>query len=342
MNGFMAELLNLPKTKVLNYKITNEAIYVYIESTEKEIHCRKCGKKTKSKGLGQEIKLRHLPISGKPCYLIIKPKRGICEYCDDALTTNQQLEWYEYKSRYTKDYENHILLSLVNSTVVDVAIKEGIGPDAVDGILKRRVESKANWRNFKKLGLLGIDEISLKKGWQDYVTLISSRLDGKVQILAVIKGQEKVKIKAFLKGIPRRLKNTVAGVCCDMYDGYVNAAKEVFNEKAPVIVDRFHVAKLYRKCLAGLRKSELARLRKTLTIEKYQSLKNAIAVLKRNKEFVTKEERKLLESLFKHSPALKIAYKLCCQLTGIYNSHIGKRKAGNKIDAWIVMLKQAS
>ena len=43
MNDFMAELLNLPKTKVLNYKITNEAVYVYVESTEKEIHCRKCG-----------------------------------------------------------------------------------------------------------------------------------------------------------------------------------------------------------------------------------------------------------------------------------------------------------
>ena len=113
MNDFMTELLNLPKTKVLNYKITNETIYIYIESTEQKVMCRKCGRETKSKGLGQEIKLRHLPILGKSCYLIIKPKRGICEYCDDAPTTNQQLDWYDYKSRYTKDYENHILFSLV-------------------------------------------------------------------------------------------------------------------------------------------------------------------------------------------------------------------------------------
>lgn len=342
MDDFMTELtklLDLPNTKVLSYKVTNEAVYIYIESTEDKVPCRKCGRETKPKGLGQEIKLRHLPILGKPCYLMLKPKRGICEYCDDNPTTNQRLEWYEYKSRYTKAYENHVLFSLVNSTVVDVSIKEGIGPGAVEGILRRRVSSKVNWKTFKELGLLGIDEISLKKGYQDYVTIISSRSGGKTRILTVIKGREKAKIKAFLSGIPRRLRNTVAGVCCDMYDGYVNAAKEVFKEKAPVIVDRFHVAKLYRKCLVGLRKGELARLRKTLTTEEYHALKSAIAILKRNKEFVTKEEREILKPLFRHSPALKAAHKLCCQLTGIYNSQIGKRKASRKIDKWIAKVE---
>jgi len=339
MDDFVTELLNLPTTKVLSYKITDEHVCIYIESTETKIPCRKCGKETKSKGLGQEVKLRHLPILGMPCYLIIKPKRGICENCDDTPTTNQRLDWYEYKSRYTKVYETHVLLSLVNSTVADVSIKEDVGTDAIDGILKRRVGGKVDWKHFRKIGLLGIDEISLKKGHQDFVTLITSRVNGKTRILAVIKGRDKDKTKAFLSAIPRRLKNTVVGVCCDMYDGYVNAAKEVFKEKVPVIVDRFHVAKLYRKSLVKLRKSELARLRKQLTEEEYKLLKPAIALLRRNKEFVTKEERKILEPLFRYSPVLKSAYKLCCQLTGIYNSRIGKKKAARKVNEWIVKVE---
>ena len=133
----------------------------------------------------------------------------------------------------------------------------------------------------------------------------------------------------------------VEGVCCDMYDGYINAAKEVFNKKVPVIVDRFHVAKLYRKCLVALRKKELLRLRKTLSEEKYKSLSPAISILKRNKEFVTVEERKVLESLFRYSSMLKIAYKFCCQLTGIYNSHFGKRKANNKINEWMLSVERS-
>ncbi len=275
----------------------------------------------------------------RPCYLIIKPKRGICEHCDDAPTTNQRVDWYKYKSRYTNAYEEHALFVLVNSTVTDVSIKENLGTDAIHGILKRRIASKVDWKQFKKIGLLGIDEISLRKGYQTFVTLVTSRVNNKTRILAVITGREKAKIKAFLSSIPRRLKSTVVGICCDMYDGYVNAAKEVFKDKAPVIVDRFHVARLYRKSLVRLRKSELARLRKDLTADKYQSLESAIAILKRNKEFVTKEERKILDPLFRCSPALKVAHKLCCQLTGIYNSRIGKRKASNKINSWIAKVQ---
>jgi transposase len=284
--------------------------------------------------LGQEVKLRHLPILGKPCYLIIKPKRGICDNCDDSPTTNQRLDWYEYKSRYTKDYEAHVLLSLVNSTVVDVAIKERIGTEAINGILKRRVDKKVDWRKIKAIELLVIDEISLKKGHQDFVTIITSRLKNKVNILAVIKGREKLKISSFLSSIPRKLKKTISGICCDMYDGYVNAAKEAFSGKVPVIVDRFHVAKLYRKCLVELRKSELARLRKTLSKEKYQALSSAIKILKRNKEFITTSEKDTLKKSFHYSPKLKSAYKLCCQLTGIYNSKIGKKQAVKKINEW--------
>jgi hypothetical protein len=41
-----------------------------------------------------------------------------------------------------------------------------------------------------------------------------------------------------------------------MYDGFIYAAKEVFGVKIKIIIDRFHVAKLYRKGLDTLRKQE--------------------------------------------------------------------------------------
>ena len=212
---------------------------------------------------------------------------------------------------------------------------ENIGADAVDGVLTRRVDAKVNWFDIKEIGLLGIDEISLKKGHRDFVTIVTSRANEKTRILAVMNGREKATIKAFLYSIPSKLKRTVAGVCCDMYEGYVNAAKEIFGTKVPIIVDRFHVAKLYRKCLVSLRKQELARLRRELSKEDYELLKPAITLLRKNKEFVTKHERAILAPLFRRSPALKVAYKLCCQLTGIYNSKIGQRKASRKLDQWI-------
>ncbi len=73
--------------------------------------------------------------------------------------------------------------------------------------------------------------------------------------MGVLKGREKSDIKAFFTAIPKRKRRTIAGVCCDMYDGYINAAKEVFGKSIPVVADRFHVAKLYRKGLVSLRKN---------------------------------------------------------------------------------------
>jgi transposase len=63
-----------------------------------------------------------------------------------------------------------------------------------------------------------------------------------------------------------------------MYDGFINAAQEVFGDSIPVIADRYHVSKLYRKCLVSLRKRELRRLKKSLPKE-YLSLKPAILLL---------------------------------------------------------------
>ena len=90
-----------------------------------------------------------------------------------------------------------------------------------------------------------------KKGYQDYLTLVTARVEDQVRLIGVIEGREKVKVKAFLKAIPGRLKRSIKGVCCDMYDGYVNATAEAL-PKAPIMIDRFHVAKLYRKSLANL------------------------------------------------------------------------------------------
>ena len=126
------------------------------------------------------------------------------------------------------------------------------------GILDRPIESKINWSDTNHIGVIGIDEIALKTGHKDYVALITCRNDGVVRLLAVISGREKASIKAPLKSIPKKLKKTVEAVCTDMYDGYVNAARQVFRNKIIVVIDRFHIAKLYRKCLDKFRQKVLS------------------------------------------------------------------------------------
>lgn len=269
----------------------------------------------------------------------ITPARGRCKDCDGNPTTSQKADWYDRKSPHTKAYEKHILLSLVNSTIVDVSTKEDIGYKAIESIVDRYVSEKIDWSEIKTIGLLGIDEISSKKGYKDFLTIVTSRVNDEIKILAVLKGHKKETIKAFFSTIPKKLHKTIIAVCTDMCDGFVNAAKEVFGKKIPVVVDRFHVAQLYRKCLVSLRQQELKRLKKELSEEEYHLLKEAIALLCHKKEFVTDDEKRIVAPLFQLSPLLKGAYAFCCQLTAIYNSHIDQETAHEKINAWIASVE---
>jgi len=198
MPDFVNDLLNLPDTIATRYCIDGNKIFIYVESATDKIQCRQCGKKIELHGPAQEVKIRHLPIFGKQCYLVIKPKRGKCKYCDDSPTTNQRLDWYEYNGRHTNNYENYLLYSLINSTISDVSIKEEIGYDAIGGIVARKISHEVNWKRFKKLGLIGIDEIALRKGYNTYVTIITSRNNDKSEILAVLEGNEKADVERFL------------------------------------------------------------------------------------------------------------------------------------------------
>lgn len=129
------------------------------------------------------------------------------------------------------------------------------------GVLKRHVNEEVDWDKIKMIDALGIDEISLKKGHKDYVTIITGYLLGTVRILGVLEGRKKETVEEFFRKIPERLRKTVKYVCSDMYDGFVNAAYSVFGKDVKVVIDRFHVAKKYRGCLDDLRKKEMRELK---------------------------------------------------------------------------------
>jgi len=138
--------------------------------------------------------------------------------------------------------------------------------------------------------VIGIDAIALKKGQKDFVTIVTMRVGNETRMLAVLKDRKKDTVKAFFSRIPTRVRKTVRAVCSEMYDGFINAAKEVFGDKVKSIVDRFHVAKLYRKGLDTLRKAEMKRLKNTLWKEEYTKLKNVMWILRKDKDQLSDEE----------------------------------------------------
>ena len=334
--NIIEKLLDIPDVEIENIELNEKGdVIITVRSTISVTRCRKCGRRSsKLHGHDEAIMLRHLPTLGRKTYIRIRPARYRCTHCEGKPTTTQKLQWYNERNPCTIAYEKHILLQSVNSTVSDVSIKEDIGYEAVMGVIQRNIETKVNWGEIERLNVIGIDEISLKKGHKDFVVIVTTRDRDKITIIAVLNDRKKSTVKAFLSSIPKRLKKTVIAVCSDMYDGYINAAKEVFGEDVVVVVDRFHIAKLYRKGMDNLRKKEISRLKKELAEEEYRKLKGAMWILRKDAKELAEEELEVLKLLFKYSSILEISYKLCNDLTDIFDSDISKSEAQLKINDW--------
>jgi len=334
--------LNIDEIKILKIEQdSNDDIIVTVESAYKKTNCKACGKKiTKVHDYGKYIYIRHLPLFDNPVYLKIKPVRYKCESCDNSPTTTESFIWCNVTTRTTKQYDKYILRSLISSTILDVTKKENINYDIVKSILDSNISISINWDDYSGINLLGLDEISLKKGHKDFVVIVSTKINGKIGVIAILKDRKKETVKEFLSTIPENIRTKIKFVCTDMYDGFVNAVTEIFDSKVVVVIDRFHVAKLYRTVLDNTRKKELQRLKQDLSKDEYSKFQGAMWALRKNPDEATDEEKTILKHLFKYSPLLLMIYNLTNELTTIFNSALQFREANKKINKWIAKIKK--
>ena len=219
----LRNIVNVPDIEINEVSFNSEnEIIIHAASTINGTTCHVCGRHiNKPCPSNYKIKLRHISLGGHhKTYIEITPLRYECEHCPGNPTTTQKVDWYEQRHSCTKAYEDHLLLLLVNNTIEDVSIKEDIGYDVVEGVLKG-VGTKINWEEIPELSNIGIDEISIKKGHKDFVVIVTAIINGQLRILAVLENREKATVKEFFKSIPKRLRKTVRVVCADLYKGFI-------------------------------------------------------------------------------------------------------------------------
>jgi len=336
--------LDIPGTKVNGVNVSAEGeIHISVTSTVEGTHCHQCRKEIRNLyDYGREVKLRHLSILGKPTYLLIRPRRYICPFCHDKPTTTQELEWYDQRSSSTKAYENHIIKQLVNSTVYDVSQKDDVGYDTVEDIIDRQIGKSVDWNDFHNLPTIGIDEIAIKKGHRDFVTIVTVRYEsGEIRVLGVLENREKVTVKEFFLSIPKHLRDTVESLCTDLYEGYTESAREVFGDQVVITADRFHIAKLYREPVDDARKDEMRRLQEELPKEEYEEFTGALWLVRKKFEDLDEEEQLVLNKLFRYSPLLFSVYIYANALTAIFEQPYTKQEAEGMLRAWMSIVKEA-
>ena len=343
MDNFIQVPLNLPDVRVLSTQRNAQGHWlIRVESTLEGTRCRRCGREIRElHGLDAVVRLRHLPLFDVPVFVEIRPKRYRCPYCAGNPTTTQRCEWYEPRSPNTKAYEQWALRMLSNSTVTDAARKLGVSEETIDGILDRWIERSVDWEAWERLGVIGLDEIALKRGHRDFVVLVTVPLEeGGVEILAVLADRKKETVVAFLRAVPEPLRHTIERACTDMSEGFVRAIEEEV-PWAEIVSDRFHVARAYRDCADTVRKQELKRLKRALPKAEYAQIKGAMWPFRKRPEDLEPQEWERLERLFTYAPKIEAAYHLREDLTDLFERHDTKAGAKCAIRAWCKRVRQS-
>lgn len=329
--------LDIASLEIISQSIDSKGnIVIDVVSKNAQSTCHKCGKlATKRNGTAPTRVIQHLPILDTPVYLRITPVRYSCNDCDDNPTTTEQYDWCDRNATTTKGLEKYLMRQLIHSTIEDVSKKEDISCKVIQTILDRQVDTDVDWEKVKEIETIGIDEIAIKKGHNSYVTIVSAKeKDDTLFVVAVLNGRDKDSVRSFLESIPSDLKRTVKAVCTDMNDGYVNAAIEVFGVQT-LVIDRYHVSKLYRKPLDKLRIKEMARLKNELDENEYAKLAGMMWILRRKHECLSDADKEKLQLFYQYSPLLKKAHSYALKLTQIFNNHIKRKSAMAKINRWI-------
>jgi transposase len=335
--------LDLPDIRVLSTQRTAQGHWlIRVESTLEGTRCRRCGWEIRDlHGLDEVVRLRHLPLFDVPVFVELRPKRYRCPYCTGHPTTTQRCTWYEPRSPNTKAYEQWALRMLINSTIRDAARKLGVSEETIDSIRARWIEREVDWTAWEWLGVIGLDEIALKRGHRDFFTLVTAPLaGGGVEILAVLADRKKETVVAFLRAIPEHLRRTIERACTDMYEGFVSALEEEV-PWVEIIIDRFHVARAYRDCADTVRMTELKRLKRALPKAEYAELQGAMWPFRKRPVELKPQEWELLERVFTYSPKVEAAYHLREDLTDLFERDYPKAGAKCALRAWCKRVRQS-
>jgi transposase len=251
------KLLDIPKpwgvVKVEQDRL-NKTITVYIKYLDegKGVPCPKCGSMSTIHD-HRTKRLRHLDTCNYQTILEVEVPRV---HCTEHKAQQLPLSFAEKNSRYTVLFEALVLDWLRDAPISAVAENFRLGWDAIDGIMQRAVDRGLARRKEVEVKELGIDETSYRKG-HDYVTVLLDK--DRDCVMEVLDGHGSEVVTGWFQGQSAWFLCNVASISMDMWDPYIKAVREVFeNWEGLIVFDKFHVMKKFNEAVDKVRRGEHA------------------------------------------------------------------------------------
>lgn len=266
----------------------------------RRLRCGHCGGETRmTRGRRRERRWKDLSLRDKAFWIVYRPFRVFCPRCGLRV---EKVPWARRWERVTQALAQAIALLAKKLSFKEVAEYFGLDWKVVATVVKRVVEEGLKLRKVKTLHILGIDEVSRKKGHR-YLTLVYDLKRGKLLWVGLDRKQET--LDEFFRWLGKRRARTLRAICLDMWAPYLTSVQH-HAPQATLVFDRFHVVQHLNRAIDEVRRAEVRRLAHQEGID----LKKTRFILLKNPWNLTPKEHRRLSYLLKLNLPIVRAYYL--------------------------------
>ena len=208
-----------------------------------------------------------------------------------------------------------------------MALKEGLSETTVLEIFKKKAKEKHRDVERGLVRVLGVDEISVRKGHQQYA-LVLTDLERRC-VLEVFDNRLQETFEAWLDGLSKQEKRAIKVVSMDMWNPYRYAVQRKL-PKAKIVADRFHVVKQLHHQLNLLRR----KLQRQANEQLAEILKGSRWILLKNRVNLKPKDEKKLRLILDTCPEIRQVYLLKEEFRTICNKIKNRKQAERFLRAW--------
>jgi transposase len=274
--------------------------------------------------------VRDVAWAGHVCYLEFAARRFKCAHCRRPFT--EVMGAISPHGRCTRRYERYLFEQCRDTAIQVVSRHEQLGYKMVEGIYYRLAECHV--RRTRAVRRVGLDEIALEKGHDDFV-LILSDLE-RSQIIAVLPERTKEVLEAYLDTWSAEQRAAIEEVAMDLWLPY-RLAVEAKLPNARINGDRFHVMKNLNDRVTTTRRT----IQRQADEPTKQQLKGCRWLLVKNQDNLSDTERSQLEQALSASPMLKQLHQLKEQFRAIFETAPDRMTAASQLQAWIATVESS-
>ena len=213
--------------------------------------CGRCQQRATYRDTRPVRRFRHVPMWGIPVELRYAPRRVSCAGCEGVYV--ESMPWVSGKQRMTRSLMVTLATWARSLPWQQVARLFRCSWGTVAAAVDEAVAYGLAHRDLEGLTHIGIDEISRKRG-HVYVTNVYD-LERK-RLIWSGEGRSRETLEAFFDFLGPEKTQALEGICCDMWQPYIDVIKAQAPQ-AILVFDKFHIVRHLTQAVDQVRRDEI-------------------------------------------------------------------------------------